>query len=79
MRKERRPVKDKTKWAKGLTTDQLRQIKRTWPGTIAEMQSGLSAAGFELRRRDRSEREADSTGYSAKRCAERLDRSSGNG
>lgn len=71
-------MKDKTKWAKGLTTDQLRQIKRTWPGTIADMQSGLSAAGFELRRRDRAEREAGTEAFSAKRCAERLDRSSEN-
>lgn len=70
-------MKDKTKWAKGLTDDELAAIVRRWPLTIADLQSGLSAAKFELRRRNRKAKEEYAAGFSAKRCAERLDRSSG--
>lgn len=71
-------MKDKTKWAKGLPDDELDAVIKRWPGTIADLQSGLSAALFEKRRRNRKAKEDGPAGYSAKRCAERLDRSSGN-
>lgn len=71
-------MKDKTKWAKGLPDDELAAVIKRWPGTIADLQSGLSAALFEQRRRNRKAKEDYYAVFSAKRCAERLDRSSEN-
>lgn len=65
-------MKDKTKWAKGLSLEELEAIVRRWPVDIADKQSGLSAAGFELRRRNRKAKEENLAEFSAKRCAESL-------
>lgn len=66
-------MKDKTKWAKGLPDDDLAAIVRRWPVTIADLQSGLSAAKFELRRRNMKAKEDYHAGFSAKRCAEKME------
>lgn len=65
-------MKDKTKWAKSLTSDQRAHIIKTWPLTIADMQSGLSAVKFEERRQNRKAKEDYHAGFSAKRCADKF-------
>lgn len=65
-------MKDKTKWAKGLPDDELAAVVKRWPGTIADLQSGLSAALFEQRRRNRKAKEDYHAGFSAKRCAQKF-------
>lgn len=65
-------MKDKTKWAKGLPDDELAAIVRRWPVTIADLQSGLSAANFELRRRNRKAKEEGERGLSRRVFGEAL-------
>ena len=62
-------MKDKTKWAKSLPDDELAAVVKRWPGTIADLQSGLSAAMLEKRRRNRKAKEDSPAGFSAKRLS----------
>lgn len=68
-------MKDTTALAKSLTDAQLADIVKKYPARINREQSILHACKAEQRRRRKPETVA---GFSAKRCAERLDRSSEN-